>query len=76
VAADGPHQTNNFRNGLFDCVGLTDYDDKLSLPITWDTAHLLDLSVADVRDSDSPSGEFFKLVIKHCNVFNHVLSHG
>ena len=48
----------------------------LALPITWDPAHLLNLGATDVRDSKSESLEFFRLFIKRCNVFNHILSHG
>lgn len=57
-------------------VGIVDDDDKLALPVTWDPAHLLNLAVTDVRDSDSQSGRFFKLFIKRCNIFNQLLSHG
>ena len=48
----------------------------LALPITWDPAHLLNLGVTDVGDSKSESAEFFRVFIKRCNVFNHILSHG
>ena len=52
------------------------YEDDLSLPITWDPAHLLNLGVTDVRDSNSKSGKYFRLFIKRCNIFNQLLSHG
>ena len=48
----------------------------LALPITWDPVHLLNLDVTDIRDSKSESAEFFRVFIKRCNVFNHILSHG
>ena len=51
-------------------------DDDLALPVTWDTAHLLNLAVTDVRDTNTKSGAFFKQFIKRCNVFNHVLANG
>ena len=75
VAADGPYQTTGFRKYLTETLGLEDNDD-LALPITWDTAHLLNLAFTDVRDSKTDSGHFFKPFIKRCNVFNHVLAHG
>ena len=46
------------------------------MPVTWDTAHLLNLAVTDVRDAKTESGIFFRQFIKRCNVFNHVLSNG
>ena len=56
-------------------MGIT-YEDTLSLPITWDSIHLLNLAVTDVKDEDSPAGSYFQLFIKRSNIFNHLLSHG
>ena len=75
IAADGPYQASGFRNYLREALGFKD-DDDLALPVTWDTAHLLNLAVTDVCDSKSDSGRFFQQFIKRCNVFNHVLSNG
>lgn len=75
VAADGPYQTRNFRASLVKHVGIT-FDDVLSLPVTWDPAHLLNLAVTDIKDAASPAGIFFRLFIKRSNIFNHLLSHG
>ena len=75
VAADGPYQTTNFRASLVQHVGV-DYEDVLSLPVTWDPAHLLNLAVTDVKDGNSTSGKFLRLFIRRCNMFNQLLSHG
>ena len=75
VAADGPYQARGFKEYLRQALGLND-DDDIALPITWDTAHLLNLAVTDVRDGNTKSGSFFRQFIKRCNVFNHVLAHG
>ena len=75
VGADGPYQATGFRQHLREALDL-DSDDDLALPVTWDTAHLLNLAVTDVRDAKTESGIFFRQFIKRCNVFNHVLSNG
>jgi hypothetical protein len=75
VAADGPYQARGFKEYLRQALGLND-DDDIALPITWDTAHLLNLAVTDVRDGNTKSGSFFRQFIKRCNVFNHVLANG
>ena len=76
MTADGPYQTKNFKTGVFDTMGIKDYNDILRLPVTWDPAHELDLAVTDVRDSKSKGAEFFSLFIKRSNVFNHLLHNG
>ena len=75
VAADGPYQTKNFRTSLVKHVNI-DFSDTLSLPVTWDPAHLLNLAATDVKDDDSTAGSYFRLFIKRCNIFNQMLSHG
>ena len=75
VAADGPYQARGFKEYFRQALGLND-DEDIALPITWDTAHLLNLAVTDVRDSNTKSGSFFRQFIKRCNVFNHVLANG
>ena len=74
VAADGPYQASGFRNQLYEMLFIAEIHD-LALPITWDPALLLNLCVNDVRNSKSESAEFFRVFIKRCNVFNHILSH-
>ena len=76
VAADGPYQAFGFRNHLYEMLFIPEIHKDLALPITWDPAHLLNPDVTDVRDSKSENAEFFRLFIKQCNVFNHILSHG
>ena len=76
VAADRPYEASGFRNQLYEMLFIPEIHKDLALPITWDPAHLLNLGVTDVRDSKSESAEFFRLFIKRCNVFNHILSHG
>ena len=76
VAAGGPYQAYGFRNRLYEMLSIPEIHKDLALPIAWDPAHLLNLGVTDVRDSKSESVEFFRLFIKRCNVFNHILSHG
>ena len=71
VAADGPYQTNGFRQKLLEYLGIE--DKNLALPVTWDTAHVLNLAVLDVKDADTASGAHFKRFIKRCNVFNTIL---
>ena len=44
------------------------------MPVTWDTAHLLNLAVTDVRDAQTESGSHSRLFVKRCNVFNHILA--
>ena len=56
-------------------MGIT-YEDTVSLPVTWDPAHLLNLTVTDVKDKDSLAGSYFRLFIKRSNIFNHLLSRG
>ena len=56
-------------------MGIT-YEDTLSLPVTWDPAHLLNLAVTDVKDEDLPAGPYFQLFIKRSNISSHLLSHG
>ena len=77
VAADGPYQASGFRSQLYEMLFIPEIHKGLALPITWDPADLLNLGVTDVRISKSESAEFFRLfIIKQCNVFNHILSHG
>ena len=51
-------------------------EDHLALPVTWDAAHILNLGVSDVKDSKSPSGIFFQMFLKRCNIFNTILANG
>ena len=77
VAADGPYQATGFRTQL--CMQLNIPENSLediALPVTWDTAHVLNLAVTAVRDGKSASGEHFRRFIKRCNVFNNILSNG
>ena len=76
VAADGPYQASGFQNQSYEMLFIAEIYKDLAFPITWDPAHLLDLGVTDVKDSESESGESFRVFIKQCNVFNHFLSHG
>ena len=76
VAADGSYQASGFRNQLYETLFIPEIHKDLVLPITWDPAHLLNLGVTNVRDSKSESAEFFRVLIKRCNIFNHILSHG
>ena len=76
VAADGSYQASGFQNQLYEILSIPEIHKDLAVPITWDPTHLLNLGVTDVRDSKSESEEFFRLFIKRCNVFNHILSHG
>ena len=73
VAADGPYQAAGFKKELYLKL---DVQHDLAMPISWDPSHLLNLAVADIRDSTSYSGRFFRLFIKRCNVFYHVLAYG
>ena len=73
VAADGPYQAEGFREQLLDALEITDRSD-LSLPVTWDPAHLLNLGVTDVKDADNLSGKHFRRFIKRCNVFNTIMA--
>ena len=75
VSADCPYQAHGFKEYLRQSLGWND-DDDIALPMPWDTAHLLNLAVTDVRDSNNKSGSFFREFIKRCNIFNHVLAHG
>ena len=75
VAADGPYQASGFSKHLREKLGF-EADDELALPITWDSAHVLNLAVTDVRDGKTNSGDFFRLFIKRSNIFNHTLTHG
>jgi len=47
VTADGPYQTKNFRSFLVKYDNIN-FDDTLSLPVTWYPAHLLNLAATDV----------------------------
>ena len=75
VAADGPYQASGFSQQLRERLKIEE-DVDLALPVTWDTAHVLNLAVTDVRDAKNASGEYFRLFVKRCNIFNHILSHG
>ena len=68
-------KASGFRNQLYEMLSISEIHKNFSLPKTWDPAHLLDLGVNDVRDSKSECAEFFRLLMKRCNVFNHILSH-
>ena len=74
VAADGPYQATGFAAQLRETLAIKDDDQELDMPVTWDTAHVLNLAVTDVRDAKTESGNYFRLFVKRCNVFNHVLS--
>ena len=79
VAADGPyHQASGFREKLIERTLGVEAEDcvDMSLPVTWDAAHLINLGVLDVKDSQTPSGIHFQRFIKRCNVFNTLLAHG
>ena len=53
-AADGPKQTNNFKTGVFDNVGVSDYNViHYECQLRLDVGRLLDLAVTDVRYSTS-----------------------
>ena len=75
VSADSPYQAHGFKEYLRQSLRWND-DDDIALPITWDTAHLLNLAVTYVRDGNNKSSSFFRQFIKRCNIFNHVLAHG
>ena len=63
VADDGP-QAAGFRERLLQELGIKDSDNgQLSLPVTWDAAHLLNLGVVEVKDQ-SPSSDHFKTFLK------------
>ena len=76
VAADGPYQATGFAAQLRESLGIQYDDEDLAMPVTWDTAHLLNLAVTDVRDAQTESGSHFRLFVKRCNVFNHILANG
>ena len=76
VAADGPYQATGFAAQLRESLDIEHDDDVLAMPVTWDTAHLLNLAVTDVRDAQTESGSHFRLFVKRCNVFNHILANG
>lgn len=76
VAADGPYQATGFAEQLRETLAIEDEHEELAMPVTWDTAHVLNLAVTDVRDSKTESGNHFRRFVKRCNVFNHVLSNG
>jgi hypothetical protein len=74
VSADGPYQANGFRGKLLEKLGIE--DNELALPVIWDAAHVLNLAVLDVKDSNTDSGQHFRRFIKRCNVFNTILANG
>ena len=77
VAADGPYQASGFRRKLLETLNIVETRaEHLALPVTWDTAHILNLGVFDIKDSKSPSGIFFQTFLKRCNVFNTILANG
>ena len=76
VAADGPYQATGFAAQLRESLGIQYDDEDLAMPVTWDTAHLLNLAVTDVRDAQTESGSHFRSFVKRCNVFNHILANG
>ncbi len=63
VAADGRYQASGFFKRLRGKLEL-EYNDELALPITWDSAHMMNLAVIDVRDAKTESGVFFSLIYK------------
>lgn len=76
VAADGPYQASGFAAQLRESLAIENDNKELAMPVTWDTAHVLNLAVTDVRDAKTASGSHFRLFVKRCNVFNHVLTNG
>ena len=77
VAADGPYQASSFRRKLVEALNIVETGvSQLALPVTWDAAHVLNLGVAGVKDSKSPTGIFFQRFLKRCNVFNSILANG
>ena len=76
VAADGPYQATGFAAQLRESLDIEHHDDVLAMPVTWDTAHLLNLAVTDVGDAQTESGSHFRLFVKRCNIFNHILANG
>ena len=79
VATDGPYtQARAFRDQLVQrSFGIeAKHCDDISLPVTWDAAHLINLGVLDVKDSQMPSGNHFQRFIKCCNIFNTLLANG
>ncbi len=53
-----------------------DSNSQLSFPVTWDSAHAINLGVLDVTDSQTDSGQHMERFIKRCNVFNTILARG
>ncbi len=77
VGADRPYQATGFRTRLRMELDIPENSlENIALPVTWDTAHVLNLAVTAVRDGKSSSGEHFRRFIKRCNVFNNILSNG
>ena len=77
VSADGPYQASGFRAKLIEILGIADnLGDDLALPVTWDSAHALNLAVVGVKDSATATGEAFRRFVKRCNVFNALLANG
>ena len=75
IAADGPYQATGFAAQFRESLGM-ELNDELAMPVTWDAAHLLNLAVTDVQDAKTESGSHFRLFVKRCNVFNHILANG
>ena len=76
VAGDGPYQATGFPAQLGESIGIQHDDEDLAMLVTWDTAHLLNLTVTYVRDAQTISGSHFRLVVRRCNVFSHILANG
>ena len=65
VAADGPYQASGFREQLMEILEIAeDGLENLALPVTWDRAHILNLAVINVKDSETRAGEVFGRFIK------------
>jgi hypothetical protein len=77
VAADGPYQAGGFRKQLMAILEIAeDGLESLALPVTWDPAHILNLAVVNVKDSETQAGDVFRRFVKRCNVFNSILANG
>ena len=60
IAADGPYQATGFKAKFLEMLEIEDTGNSLSLPVTWDPAHLINLGVTDLKDSNTESGKYLR----------------
>ena len=77
ICVDGQYINKKFINAVHSLLNVS--QNKYAVPVMWDTAHLLNLAINDIRDGKKGFGKgslFLNRLIDRSNTFCHLMGHG